>query len=200
MDIRRAPVSDLLKYFSERLGEKNYDDIFDVVAEYYSKLSDYPIKNYYPNISFADWCFCDRFSADTAYVPGMILHMDDYYAIVCEDTEYCYIMNIQEGLMKISSKDIKWTECGLMSKFFRYAGVEQHNNYSLGQRKLQQGDSGMDVLVFQSLLQKMNPNVHINGIMDAATIGYYVMAQKSYGLKPQTVYHPDKDQLLCRLP
>lgn len=207
MDIRQAPIKDLIDYFKE--AEKNEQEstsIIKTISEYYTKLTGYDIEPFYdiPEIVLPEWSFGDYIHVSDFNLPDGIL--------VANGDKWGLTYNVENpfdlGLLtkvwiiyenKISSEAYipKYWNCGgYISKYFNYP--EQTNYWNkFGDRILKYGDNGIDVMVFQRVLAAIVPEIIISGEFDNLTLEAYHKAQENLNITPIVdTYNPAESPLI----
>lgn len=195
MKIRQAPVADLMKYMAECYShpkDATYEHIFDILDEYYCKLTSHKSILPIEGLVFQDWCDMNYSHTidNCPNVPGIII-----YKKLQDGTKRYGILyhsgyltrGRQTGFLSYYTLDVdghisshmylqeEWDGWGAPVRFFSFdqADYIESNQWAFGERALKQNMMGHDVMLFQTLLAKVCPELNITKIFDAETLKIY---------------------------
>jgi hypothetical protein len=190
MKFRPAPAEDLINYVNELyIAKKNkykYNTIFDVMNEYYCSLSNHrtilPLKE----LAFEDWC--DLNISDTMdncpKTSGVIIYKTEnkkrqygllYYSGIASlkpnaqtDNLSYYDIDSTGCLVSHPFLITEWEGWGVPAKYFNlnFKDYIDSNNRFFGERVLKFGELGHDIMLFQTILQRVFPEIKITRIFD----------------------------------
>lgn len=195
MKIRQAPVADLMKYMAECYShpkDATYEHIFDILDEYYCKLTNHKSILPIESLVFQDWCDMNYSHTidNCPNVPGIII-----YKKLQDGTKRYGILyhsgyltrGRQTGFLSYYTLDVdghisshmylqeEWDGWGAPVRFFSFdqADYIESNQWAFGERALKQNMMGHDVMLFQTLLAKVCPELNITKVFDAETLKIY---------------------------
>lgn len=195
MKIRQAPVADLMKYMSEcysHTKDFTYEHIFDVLDEYYCKLTNHRSILPIEGLVFQDWCDMNysHTMINCPNVPGIII----YKKLKDGSTKYGILYHSgyqtkgkQTGFLSYYTLDVEghisshiylqedWDGWGAPVRFFAFDQRDyvESNQWYFGERTLELNMFGHDVMMFQTLLARVYPELPITKVFDTATLKIY---------------------------
>ena len=212
MKTRPAPVADLISYISDIYINKNkrnkYKNIFQIMDEYYCKLSKYKSILPVEDFAFEDWCDLnwDNDINTCPNTPGIIVYKNIENTRKYGILYYSGMITSQENqtdnlsYYEISASGIiashgyqqdDWHGWGAPTKYFELDPndyIDSEHRY-FGERILRKDMFGHDVVLLQKILQKIFPDLEITRRFDEATLAALHEIQKFINIPEENIFN-----------
>lgn len=196
MTILKAPVSDLLQYMfdyeSQDVLLQRCETLLHIIAKYY-KIITSKILPIIPKTTLEDWCQGNwgNISAPPKDVGLLLRNSKDEFGLTAYDDDGQMVVFYMAGYVLMHKPLVltEWEQYGYLSTYFFYPPeVENVEDVGvLGERQLQLGSTGWDVLMLQKLLRLNDFDVDYTAIFDEKTRAAIITAQKAYAFIPSGI-------------